>query len=230
MTLLAGFEHRLDHVFGLGGRQRSRRADTERHAPTHFYRRRQMFVFKVNVPGNWPEDQKLVWTLTTHGKTSKAKAWLQPEWEVNNGVITENRASGTPDTSNEPPSIKGDGDQNVTLPATLKLTASATDDGKPAPRARKPRGVEAPKEPIFDPIGTILPADMLRGQGLNIRWILYRGPGPVVFQPDRIKPVFQKTVEMETNVTFKVPGAYVLRAIASDGALEDFHDVKVTVK
>ena len=49
-------------------------------------------------------------------------------------------------------------------------------------------------------------------------------------QPSQIKPVFEKSVSMETSVTFKVPGEYVLRAIASDGSLEAFHDVKVTVK
>jgi hypothetical protein len=202
----------------------------DRGQPTHFYTRRQMFVFKVNVPGNWPADQKLVWTLTTHGKTTKAKGWLQPEWQINNGVITENRSSGTPDTSNEAPTITGSSNQVVTLPGSLTLTASATDDGKPAPKERKRRGVEAPAEAKFDPIGTILPAEMLRGQGLNIRWILYRGPGLVTFQPSQIKPVFEKSVSMETSVTFKVPGEYVLRAIASDGSLEAFHDVKVTVK
>src|SRR5260370_36237482 len=35
----------------------------DRGQPTHFYTRRQLFVFKVNVPGNWPADRKLVWTL-----------------------------------------------------------------------------------------------------------------------------------------------------------------------
>jgi hypothetical protein len=204
--------------------------NVDRGQPTHFYTRRHIFLFKVNVPANWPLDKKLVWTLTTHGKTNKAKAWLQPEWEMNNGTITENRSSGTPDLTNELPTINGPGSQTVALPASLTLKVSATDDGKPAPKPRKPRGVEAPAEEKFDPIGTILSPDMLRGPGLNIYWILYRGPGPVVFEPAKTKPVFEKAVSLETKVTFKVPGNYVLRAIASDGSLEAFHDVAVTVK
>jgi hypothetical protein len=38
-----------------------------------------------------------------------------------------------------------------------------------------------------------------------------------------------KPVTSRTEATFTVPGSYWLRAIASDGALETFHDVTVTV-
>src|SRR5579863_6614866 len=41
--------------------------------PTHFYRRRQQFVFKVKVPSDWGQ-KDLVWTLTAHGQTEKAYA------------------------------------------------------------------------------------------------------------------------------------------------------------
>ena len=199
--------------------------------PTHFYTRRQFFAFKVIVSKDWPSDQKLVWTLITNGHMLRAKGWLQPEWEVNAGVMTENRNAGTPDLANEPPSITGSGPQSVTLPGTVTLTATATDDGRPLPKTQKRRGVEsAPQPEKFDPIGTILPANMLRGQGLNIAWILWRGPGSVHFEPRSMKPAFEKQVKMDTTVSFTVPGTYVLRAIASDGALEAFHDVTVTVK
>ena len=40
----------------------------------------------------------------------------------------------------------------------------------------------------------------------------------------------QRAVTSTTTASFKVPGVYVLRAIASDGALTTFHDVTVTVK
>jgi hypothetical protein len=70
---------------------------------------------------------------------------------------------------------------------------------------------------------------MLRGPGLGIQWILYRGPGPVVFDPPRSEKVIGKSVSTSTVVNFSVPGNYWLRAIASDGALEAFHDVNVTV-
>ena len=36
---------------------------------------------------DWPKDRRLTWTLTTFGKTSQAKAWLQPEWQVDEDLI-----------------------------------------------------------------------------------------------------------------------------------------------
>src|SRR5215475_6227167 len=38
--------------------------------PTHFYPRRQMFVFKIDVPKDWGLERRLVWTLNIRGKTN----------------------------------------------------------------------------------------------------------------------------------------------------------------
>lgn len=64
---------------------------------------------------------------------------------------------------------------------------------------------------------------------MRIRWILYRGPGRVQFDPDVSPPVYGKPLTAETKVTFSVPGNYRIRAIASDGALFSTHDVDVKV-
>ena len=40
---------------------------------------------------------------------------------------------------------------------------------------------------------------------------------------------YGKPVTSTMQASFKAPGVYVLRAIASDGLLEAFHDVTVTV-
>jgi len=53
--------------------------------PTHFYPRRQEFVFKVKVPKDWG-DKDLVWTLVSHGKVEKAYGSLMPVWELSNLV------------------------------------------------------------------------------------------------------------------------------------------------
>ena len=177
----------------------------DRGQPTHFYPRRQRFVFKVVVPKDWGPERKLVWTLTAHGKTNVAKGWLQPEWEVNNEILMENLGGGI-DLDNQPPSITGSSAQTVTLPSPATLTATAEDDGRPKPR----RGQNA-------------------DEGLSIRWIEYRGPGPVSFDPALGPSGYGKPVTSTTKVSFRVPGTYVLRAIASDGALETVHDVTVTV-
>ena len=46
--------------------------------PTHFYPRRHLFVFNVEIPDNWPADKRLVWTVTAHGKAPQtASGWLK---------------------------------------------------------------------------------------------------------------------------------------------------------
>ena len=199
----------------------------DRGQPTHFYTRRNYFAYKVVVPKDWPADQKLVWTLTSHGKTSKAKGWLQPEWELNNGVISENIGSSTVDWSNEAPSITGTGPQTVQLPNAATLTVTATDDG--LPKAKKKKASAAPAVEVFNAVPNAIPAALMRGTGLNVKWILHRGPAQVTFDQPSVPPVFGRPVVSSAIVHFSVPGNYVLRAVASDGALETFYDVSVAV-
>ncbi len=184
----------------------------DRGQPTHFYPRRQMFVFKIDVPKDFGLERRIVWTLNIRGKSSTAKGWLKPEWEINDEVMMENAGAGN-DTENEPPVITGSGPQSTVVSSGVTLAATAQDDGRPKPKRQRNtnEGGNA-------------------SQGLSIRWILYRGPGPVTFTPSAPATGYGKPVESKTQASFKVPGVYVLRAVASDGALETFHDVTVTVK
>jgi hypothetical protein len=189
---------------------------TDRGQPTHFYPRRHWFVFKVAVPKDWPVDKKVVWTLGIRGKTYTAKGWLEPDWEINNEVMMENVGAGNRDPDNEAPVITGTGPQTITLPNTLALSAEARDDVLPRPRGRSNSGETNPE-----------------AQGLSIQWIQYRGPGPRTFSsPTRAATsnATSRTVTSTTVATFKIPGQYVVRAVASDTALEAFHDITVTVK
>jgi len=190
-----------------------------------------MFVFTVKVGKDWGEDQKLVWKLVTHGHTDYAKASLNPAWQLDNGTISENAGSGVVDWSNEAPSLSGTGPQTITLPNTATLTANANDDGLPKPKAERRKPAEAPKphEEVLTGIPNIIPPQLMRGPGLGIKWILYRGPGPVRFDPPSVAPVYGKPVTSTTTVKFSVPGNYRLRAIASDGALETSYDFDVAV-
>jgi hypothetical protein len=186
----------------------------DRGQPTHFYPRRQRMVFSVVVPKDWGLDRRVVWTLTIRGKTNLAKGWLQPEWQINKEVIMQEAGAGT-DLENQPPVfVSGSGAQTVTLPSTVTLTATAQDDGRPKPRAV--RDVED--------VGSAAPS------GLSVRWVHYRGPTGVSFAPGTVASGYQKPITSTTTASFKAPGVYVLRAIASDGALATFHDVTVTVK
>jgi hypothetical protein len=187
-------------------------AGGDRGQPTHFYPSRKWWVFKVVVPADWPKDRRLTWTLTTKGRTNQAKAWLQPEWEVDQELIAKNAArdpslmtasSNETDTDhdNRPPAITGSPALTASLSNPLTLTATATDDGRP------------------------------KGTGVRVRWIVYRGPGKVRFDPDIMTGrIFGKPATLATQATFSAPGAYRVRAIASDGQAFSTYDVDVTVK
>src|ERR1700683_4626365 len=41
----------------------------DRGQPTYFLARRQAFIFRVQVPGDWGPQKELVWTVTANGKT-----------------------------------------------------------------------------------------------------------------------------------------------------------------
>ena len=185
--------------------------------PTHFYPRRQRFLFKVVVPKDWDPKQKVIWSLTSRGRTDQAKGWLQPEWELSDSVIVENMGGGVPDPNNKAPVVTVNPSETVTLPNAATLTATATDDGLPKPYRR------AASNPDRD-------AQPQRPIGVQIKWIQYRGPGKVTFTPDSSAVVHGEPITLTSKATFSAPGTYVLRVTANDGQLYTSHDVTVTVK
>jgi hypothetical protein len=184
--------------------------------PTHFYPGRRWFVFKVIVPRDWPKDKRLVWTLTNRGRTNLSKGWLQPEWEIDQLLISKNAISdpflrtsnSNPSPDNKAPVITGGPAQSVTLPAAATLKVTATDDGLPKPGPGDRGG---------------------KVEGMQVRWILYRGPGKAQFDPDLSPALYGKPLTSETKVTFSSPGNYKIRAIATDGAMFSTYDVDVKV-
>jgi hypothetical protein len=184
--------------------------------PTHFYPGRRWFVFKVVVPKDWPQDKRLVWTLINRDHANQSKGWLQSEWEVDKLLISKNAISdaflrtsnSNPTAENMAPVITGSPAQTATPGAPVTLTATATDDGLPKPGLGDRGG---------------------RVQGVQIRWIHYRGPGKVQFDPEVSPAVYGKPLNTETKVTFSAPGNYRIRAIATDGAAFSTFDVDVTV-
>ncbi len=65
---------------------------------------------------------------------------------------------------------------------------------------------------------------------MRVRWILYRGPGKVQFDPGLSPFVYGKPLTSETKASFSAPGIYRVRAIATDGALFSTYDIDVKVK
>jgi hypothetical protein len=195
--------------------------------PTHFYPGRRWWVFKVTVPKDWPLDKRLSWTLINKGRTNVAKGWRQPEWEADDLLISADGASdrflmvlGRPiadairEENDKAPVITPIQPQTVTLPAAATLTVTVNDDGIPKLQE-----------------GDLSSDGSRRGgvEGVRVRWIFYRGPGNVRFEPEVSPAAYGKPLTSQTKVTFTAPGNYRLRAIASDGALFSTSDVEVKV-
>lgn len=208
--------------------------------PTHFLPRRQAFVFKVNVPADWPADKDLVWTVTANGTTLKAFGSLWPVWEIDEQTMSANNGGRTARTFGEPlnlaPAITSQlSAQKAVVGQPLTLVLAVKDDGLPTPEIRArgtggPRGRGAPPDTAPDPF-----AEAARGQ-FRVKWVQYRGAGKARLAPEESavlgndgRPTLTEG-KASTKVTFDRPGTYTLRAYALDGdAYFVTADVIVTV-
>jgi hypothetical protein len=222
--------------------------------PTHFYPRRNRFVFKVRVPQDFGQ-QELVWTLTAHGKTVKAYGTLKQDFFTDNMVMaSETGALGAGVSSpeiraNKPPTVEvvGDGVRTVRVGQPLTLYAQVKDDGVPKVRARQDSA--DPRHPVPD-LRMIPPRQLTVGSstGLWASLLKYRGPGNVTYEQDQIKawedtragansqwaprwvaPPPPPDGKWSATVTFDEPGEYIMKWHASDGALTADQDIRVTV-
>ena len=200
----------------------------DRGQPTHFYNRRQQFVFTVRVPADWARDRDLVWTVTHNGRTDKAFGHLWPVWEIDAGVRRLNRGTGTAQgyADNQRPFVRleGPGEREVTLPDAIEIAVVAGDDGipPPDPRLAERRTRRGPKsQAMVDP-------RTAAATGLAVTWLHWRGPGAVSFDP-RV-PEIGAGGRAVTRVRFTEPGVYVLQAVADDTVHTTPVDVTVTVK
>jgi hypothetical protein len=119
----------------------------DRGQPTHFYPRRNPFLFTIRVPREFGE-KELTWTLTTNGVTERAYASLKTDYQINNQVISLEVGGDLGSTRDElrdniPPSLEVQGakQRSVKVGEPLTLVAIAGDpdnlpprrDGKPQP-------------------------------------------------------------------------------------------------
>ncbi len=212
--------------------------------PTHFYPRRNRFVFRIRVPADFG-DKELIWTLTTHGQTGRAYASLRRDYFIDDLVIQANYGAGgaaatTPELAdNQAPrlEIEGAAERTTKVGEPVTLVAVSTDDGKPRARAMPPSNPRDPGRITTD-----------TATGHRFSWFVYRGAGAVTFDPPQTK-VWEDTRDTggspwspgwETpeapedgrwiaKATFAEPGTYVLRGIAHDGGLATMTAVTVTV-
>lgn len=110
----------------------------DRGQPTHFFPRRNRYVFRVPVPTQFTERDELVWTLNTHGRISKAYASLRTDY-ILDAVAKGNDTgasgmSSSPETrANKPPVVEVEGAKTRTVKVgqPLVLVARVSDDGVP---------------------------------------------------------------------------------------------------
>ena len=109
--------------------------------PTHFLPRNNRFIFKINVPKDFGK-QEIVWTLTTHGKTYRTYATLNPGYIKDDSGMQREYFGESPAEGNEPPKITIEGELSrvVKVGEESELTVIVKDDGIPKVRTGGPAG------------------------------------------------------------------------------------------
>ena len=218
--------------------------------PTHFYPRRNPFLFTIDVPADFGTDE-VVWTLVTQGHLARAYGSLKADYRIDPQVIsTEVGGSfGSLDDrlrTNIPPELRVEGEsfRSARVGQSMDLAVIANDpDNLPA---RSNRAVPSTPDRIYRPPSSITAQS---GPGLRFSWTIYRGPADrATFNPVQMKtytdtrvyanspwsppftiPEVPENNRWESTVTFDEPGEYVLRGIASDGSMFTYRNVTVTV-
>jgi hypothetical protein len=190
--------------------------------PTYFLPRRHAWVFRVKVRADWG-NKELVWSITAHGRTEKAYGSLASAEELTERIVmTNGNLSPGLDDPNQPPAIWISSVEGATVGSPLKLTAHVTDDGLPKPHVPKaPSTLETGKSQT----DRATPRPPI---GLSVTWMQYRGPAKAIFE--KMGAISVTGGEAITHVSFSAPGAYALRAIATDGALSVASDILIVVK
>ena len=218
--------------------------------PTHFYPRRNPFLFTIDVPADFG-DKEVVWTLNSQNRVARAFGSLYPDYRIDAQVISTEvgGAFGSLDDrlrSNIAPELEVQGDTyrtaRVGVPISLSVYVNDPDDFP----ARSNRPPPRTPEQIYRPPSSIVASS---GPGVRFSWSVYRGPESATrFEPAQLKtytdtrvyanspwsPPYTIPEPPEGNiwaatVWFERPGDYVLRGVASDGSLFTYQNVNVTV-
>ena len=219
--------------------------------PTHFYPRRNPFLFTVRVPRDFGTTE-LVWTLTTRGKVHRAYASLESDYRIDPHVISTEVGGAFGSLSdalryNIPPELEVEGEQHRTVRVGERLALVAVaDDPDDLPsrstRSRAPTNVEQ----LYRPPSSVVASS---GPGLRLSWIVYRGPARgVTFSPIQMKTWTDTRVYGNSpwsppyiipepppdgrwlaEATFQEPGEYLLRVVASDGSMFSYENLAITV-
>jgi hypothetical protein len=177
--------------------------------PTHFFPRRNPFLFTIRVPKGFGT-KELVWTLTANGKTEHTYASLKSDYQIDKQVISTEVGGDLGSLrdalrTNIPPELKVEGDKRRTIkvgePVTLVAFAKDPDNlparrgggrgqtgaGTPQPRGQRGEqpGAANTGTTVFRPTSSLAARS---GPGLRLSWMVYRGHAATVdFSPDQMK-------------------------------------------
>jgi len=184
----------------------------DRGQPTHFLPRRNRFVFKIQVPADFG-DQELVWSLTHGGETIKAYGSLKRDYALEAiTIISEKGGIGGGGSSpevraNQPPTLRIEGglQRTAKVGEPVRLIFQALDDGNPPPRRLNTQNRVRSEQRVgqqgaAQAADTAAPADpdaiyrrppqrstVSSATGLRVAAYHYRGEGTVTFDPPQIK-------------------------------------------
>lgn len=209
-ALFGYYNHNLEEVVDVpvGPHNSVQPGPVDQTQPTRFFPGRHYGVFAVAVPKDLPKAE-VKWTLTVSGQTLSIPAFLDSLY-----FVFPQREDGGPYPGNTPPTLRLDASgasvqgplgvtisRRATVARPVTLDAWVSDDGlPPAPRVRRAAPMAGS-------------AQIVRPQGLSLRWTVYRGPAGASFS-DPTPPVENGTAR--TTVTFQHAGAYVLHLLATD--------------
>jgi len=176
--------------------------------PTHFYPRRNPFLFTIQVPKDFGT-KEIVWTLTANGVTRKAYGSVKSDYLIDPQVISTEVGGDNGNLANDlrtniAPDLKVEGalTRTVKVGQPVSLVAFAGDpdnlpprrDGKPQPGVKKSVRAEGPARqgaPPNSPAVVYRPPVAVTasaGPGLHLSWTVYRGKASSVkFTPDQMK-------------------------------------------
>jgi hypothetical protein len=123
--------------------------------PTHFYPRRNPFLFTIKIPKDFG-DKELTWTITSNGRTKKVYASLKSDYQIDKQVMSTEIGGDGGSLRDElryniPPEleIQGDTQRSVRAGEPVQLVLLAADpDNLPARRDRKPQPRHAGMPPV----------------------------------------------------------------------------------
>ena len=227
--------------------------------PTHFNPRRNRFVFKVRVPKDWGDKELVWTLTANGKTerafaTLRADSFVDDLVQASEQGALGAGVSSPAMRKNTAPTLKVDSGptRNVKVGEAVALNAWAFDDGQPRPRF----GPGSRSEQYFDrPVAGVHPSQRApvaltvgSQAGLRVSWFVYRGANTATFTPEQTKvwedtraganspwaprwisPAIPEDGKIDTTVTFSQPGTYVLRCLASDGAIGTTHDVTFVV-